>query len=118
MSESNQDDIAKKIEEFVNQANEIAEEYNADIEESPLDLGTCCACEGTWQVQNIFLLDVKGPTPGLGWGCLACGLPFDGAFAVMCEACLEAKADLRFVCAAKPHQPGRGSATALRGQLL
>jgi len=27
--------------------------------------------------------------PGSGWGCVVCGLPADGAIAVLCDGCLD-----------------------------
>ena len=60
-------------------------------------LGRCCACleEGTEgnPVRNLMMLDRLAPTPGTGWGCFVCGLPLDGAVAVLCERCVEAEAD-------------------------
>ena len=53
-------------------------------------LGPCCVCEQTGpQVINILMLPFKAPVPGTGWGCIVCGLPFDGAYAVVCDRCLE-----------------------------
>lgn len=75
--------------------------------EEKLDLGPCCACGGTENVRNVMMLDRKGPTPGKGWGCFVCDLPLDGAVAVLCDDCLEAKAEIRFVCGGYPSQDGR-----------
>jgi hypothetical protein len=50
-------------------------------------LGACCVCGGFNMVQNIVLLGRAAPRPGTGWGCVACGLPQDGAIAVMCDGC-------------------------------
>jgi NMD protein affecting ribosome stability and mRNA decay len=36
-------------------------------------------------------MDFLGPTPGRGWGCVVCGVPSDGAVAVLCDACVERK---------------------------
>lgn len=60
------------------------------------DFGPCCACEGFDNVRNIIMLDVKMTEPGKGWGCFVCGLPNDGAVAVMCDACMDQKAKPRF----------------------
>jgi hypothetical protein len=60
------------------------------------DLGPCCACEGLDDVANIIMLNVKGTVPGYGWGCFVCGLSTDGAVAVLCDACLESEAEIRF----------------------
>lgn len=36
------------------------------------------------------MLEVKAPKPGYGcWGCFQCGLPLEGAIAVLCDNCLE-----------------------------
>lgn len=56
--------------------------------EAPPDLGPCCICEGTKDVDNIIMLDRRCAVPGHGWGCVVCGLPPDGAIAVLCDACL------------------------------
>ena len=58
-----------------------------------LDLGPCCVCEGTENVHHILSLnrrlnkDMLGHN--LGWGCVTCGLAFDGAVAVVCDGCLD-----------------------------
>jgi len=62
----------------------------------PFDFGPCCACEGLEGVRNIVMLAVKMTVPGKGWGCLVCGLSFDGAIAVLCDACIDKKAEPRF----------------------
>jgi hypothetical protein len=54
-------------------------------------------------VINVMMLHRRGPVPGKGWGCVACGLPADGAVAVLCDACTERyqkdeTVELRFVC--------------------
>ncbi len=61
-----------------------------DYDARPLDLGKCCACNCTSEsVQNLVMLDKKSPIPNTGWGCLTCGLPYDGAIAVVCDDCLQ-----------------------------
>lgn len=78
------------------------------MDRDDVDLGACCACEKSGpDVRNVMMLDRRGPSPGKGWGCLVCGLPLDGAVAVLCDSCLEAKAEIRFVCAGYPAQDGR-----------
>ena len=75
------------------------------------DLGSCCICEGTAGVRSIIMLDVKGPIAGHGWGCVVCGLPADGASAVLCDPCFDAYSKhgqlLRFVCRGYPALDGR-----------
>ncbi|WP_373525075.1 hypothetical protein [Nostoc sp.] len=60
-----------------------------DYDEEALDLGACCGCGCTGEtVQNLIMLQKKAPVPGTGWGCLVCGVPSDGAVAVVCNDCL------------------------------
>ena len=67
----------------------------------PIDLGQCCACGKSGpDVRNIVMLSFRGPDPGKGWGCLQCGLPTDGASAVLCDGCAEAGAEPREIVAA------------------
>jgi hypothetical protein len=77
------------------------------------DLGPCCGCERSGpevRVRHILMLDRRGPVPGHGWGCFVCGLPADGATAVLCDPCAENYREdattLRFVCNGWP-QEGR-----------
>ncbi|MEH2164545.1 MAG: hypothetical protein V7K38_26715 [Nostoc sp.] len=60
-----------------------------DYDEEPLDLGACCGC-GTRhsRVQNILTLQKKALIPGTGWSCFVCGIPADGAIAIVCDNCL------------------------------
>jgi len=69
------------------------------------NLGTCCACqkEGP-DVRNVLCLGQKGPVEGKGWGCFVCGLPPNGAVAILCDHCLETGAEIRFVCAGWPFE--------------
>jgi hypothetical protein len=65
----------------------------------PIDLGACCSCRETGPtVRNLLALDVAAPIPGTGWGCVVCGVPNNGALAVLCDACVEAKAPIVDVC--------------------
>lgn len=65
------------------------DENDPDYDEEPLDLGTCCGCGCTGEtVRNLIMLQKKAPVPGTGWGCVVCGLPSDGAVAVVCNDCL------------------------------
>jgi hypothetical protein len=65
------------------------------------DFGPCCSCQREgWLVRNIINLDERAPQlPGTVWGCLQCGVPSVGATAVICDACLETEAPIRFVVA-------------------
>jgi len=41
--------------------------------------------------------------PGTGWGCTVCGLPLDGAQAVLCDRCVAQGLPLiRFACLGYP----------------
>ena len=74
-------------------------------DEDDLNLGPCCVCERTEGVRNIVMLDKRAPIPGTGWGCVVCGLPPDGASAVLCDDCLEKPP--RFACKDYPGIGGR-----------
>lgn len=65
-------------------------------------LGTCCTCGTSEGVRNIVMLDRRGPVPGQGWACLVCGLPPDGAVAVLCDACAALDGPPKFVCDGYP----------------
>lgn len=68
-------------------------------------------CEGTEGVTNMIMLDRAGEVPGHGWGCVVCGLPSDGALAVICDTCLPIyQADnkkLKTACRGYPGTEGR-----------
>ena len=56
--------------------------------------GPCCRCGTTaTAVDTIIMLPFQAPIAGHGWGCLQCGLPPDGAIAVVCDACAQFLAD-------------------------
>ncbi len=72
----------------------------SDDDDKP-DLGPCCICETRVGVTNVLMLGQRAPVPGTGWGCIVCGLPSDGAVAVLCDGCLDlfqAGAPPLFVC--------------------
>lgn len=85
------------------------------LDEPPLDLGNCCGCGKTGPaVRNLLSLRQKSPTPGRGWGCLQCGLPPDGAQAVLCDACMfrihageAVEAVVKEACRGYPRTDGR-----------
>lgn len=52
------------------------------------DLGPCCICESTKDVDNLLQLDFKVKSESC-WGCWQCGLPVEGAVAAVCDACME-----------------------------
>ena len=74
------------------------------------DLGPCCICETYVGVTNILMIDKRGPVAGTGWGCVVCGLPNDGAAAVLCDGCMklvEAGAVPLLVCSGYPGEGKR-----------
>ncbi|WP_445630416.1 hypothetical protein [Nostoc sp. DSM 114167] len=65
------------------------DEDDPDYDEEPLDLGACCGCGTTNSlVRNILTLHKKALVPGTGWECFICGIPANGAIAVICDDCL------------------------------
>jgi len=74
-------------------------------------IGRCCVCEkGGPKVRNIVMLHQRAPVRGTGWGCFVCGLPSDGAVAVICDDCLpgiQAGGSPKFVCVGYPYQNDR-----------
>jgi hypothetical protein len=74
------------------------------------DLGICCDCQAAPAVA-IAMLARRAPVAGTGWGCVVCDLPSDGAVAVFCKACGDARETddkpLRFVCIGYPNENRR-----------
>lgn len=71
----------------------------APVETDWQPAGPCCACRRSdVDVRNLIMLPFRAPQPGTGWGCVVCGLPSDGAIALVCDACLEADAPIRDCC--------------------
>lgn len=62
-----------------------------------LDLGPCCACGCEGAHRNIICLPFEGPPGFSGWGCFVCKLECRGAMAILCDACVESHATLRFI---------------------
>lgn len=86
------------------------------MSDTALDLGACCACrKRDATVRNIMMLQTPAPVPGTGWGCIVCGLPSDGAIAVVCDACLEAELPILDVCVGYASHDERVSSTTLAG---
>ena len=54
------------------------------------NFGPCCACrESGPTVRNFMMLHLRAAVPGTGWGCVVCGVPNDGAMAILCDRCVE-----------------------------
>ena len=74
-------------------------------------LGSCCICQAETGARTIVMLPVKCVIPGHGWGCFVCGLPMDGASAVVCDVCAAGLGAgtqaLRFACSGFPGTDGR-----------
>lgn len=84
-------------------------------------LGPCCICSGTKGVCVLISLDGLCPMAGRGWGCVVCGLPPDGAVAVICDVCERRYGDavpkvLQFFCTGYPGEDGRTPISHLRGR--
>jgi hypothetical protein len=66
-----------------------------------------------------MMLPRRGAIPGRGWGCFQCGLPAEGACAVLCDPCLEAVATGQAVivdaCRGYPATDGRIPLAELQG---
>jgi len=91
----------------------------ADFDDVDQDLafGPCCCCgreHPEVRVRTALMIPKKSPIPGHGWGCLECGLPSDGAIAVVCDECVSANAPLRWACQGYPVE-GRYPIAQLRG---
>jgi hypothetical protein len=78
---------AEEPEEELNLASDLAVPPDGEIP----SLGSCCCCRGTADVRNVVMLPHKGAVAGKGWGCVVCGLAWDGASYVCCDSCLEAE---------------------------
>ena len=63
-------------------------EVEPEEDETP-DFGACCVCETTEGIRNMIMLDKRAQVSGHGWGCVVCGLPSDGANAVLCDPCFD-----------------------------
>lgn len=65
------------------------------------DFGPCCACgQKDPTVRNFVMLNKRLPHEvdhASAWGCFVCGLPFEGASAILCDACVETNAEVKYV---------------------
>lgn len=80
------------------------------------DYGPCCACGGNENVRNIMMLPFKAPVPGTGWGCVVCGLPSDGAFALLCDECLASDTQPQMAVRGNPDEGLRVLIESLTGE--
>jgi hypothetical protein len=90
-------------------------------EEEVPDLGPCCGCEiASPGVRNIVMLEKKASIAGTGWGCVVCGLSFDGAVAVLCDAWLwlweHEQRPIRYACNGYPASGERVPVEELVGE--
>ena len=79
--------------------------------------GSCCACGKMDKetVRNIYFLHKLAPVSGKGWGCLQCGLPSDGAVAVVCDDCHDGKKEVKFAIVGYPRDGKRIPIEKLEG---
>jgi hypothetical protein len=61
------------------------------------DTGLCCACNKE-PATGILMLERQAPIPGTGWGCVVCGIPMNGAIAVLCDSCGVGNTKVMFAC--------------------
>lgn len=79
-----------------------------------IDLGACCACQQpiTTGSQTIVMFNLETPYSGTGWGCFQCGLPSNGASAVLCDSCTRGYAkgtvEIKEYIAGRPTEKKRG----------
>lgn len=77
----------------------FADADDLDEDEDWQPAGPCCACRRSdVDVRNLIMLPFRAPQPGTGWGCVVCGLPSDGAIALVCDACLATGASILDCC--------------------
>lgn len=82
-----------------------------------LNFGPCCACEKEGaSVRNLIMLEHKAPVPGIGWGCVQCGLPYDGAVAVVCDDCIDGGRPIKFAIAGPANDKKRVPIESLGGE--
>lgn len=56
------------------------------------EYGTCCVCESEMETCGIIQLGYKVESES-GWGCYQCGLPMEGAIAIVCGDCVDKHAE-------------------------
>jgi hypothetical protein len=64
--------------------------------------GDCChclrPCLEVGAIVNLIFLKQRAPVAGTGWGCKTCGIPEDGAMAVLCEECHKESKPILYAC--------------------
>jgi hypothetical protein len=69
---------------------------------SHIQPGACCHCQRdvteVGGLVNLVFLKRRAPVAGTGWGCCICGIPEDGAIAILCNECFQAGKPILFVC--------------------
>lgn len=69
---------------------------------SHIQPGACCHClRDCLEVSglvNLVFLKRRAPIAGTGWGCCKCGIPEDGAMAILCNECFEAGKAVLYAC--------------------
>jgi hypothetical protein len=80
----------------------------------------CCACGEIRVTRNVMMIEARAPASaaGKGWGCAVCGLAPDGAIAVVCDPCLEARRPITRVCAGYMTDAGRVDRASLSAELF
>jgi len=83
--------------------------------EGEVAMGSCCGCGSDENVRNVIMLPKKAPRPDGAWGCVVCGLPNEGAIAVMCDACIDTKQEPIRACFGAPGKNNRIDISKLVG---
>lgn len=85
-------------------------------EEAP-ELGACCACGATEQVDTLLHINRRALVPKRGaWGCVVCGVE-GGAVVVLCRRCREMGLPVRWGCRGYPKEDGRAPIEEFTEQL-
>lgn len=85
----------------------------------PTISGPCCACgEEKIGMRNLIYLPLVSMSPGKGWGCVPCGLPRNGAIAVICDRCFGSGHPVRWACSGWVVEPGRVPVLELVGEFI
>lgn len=78
------------------------------MSETSAGFGSCCACgRAVASVRNVVPLPKLAPVAGTGWGCEVCGLPLNGAVAVVCDNCLACQVEVKWAVYGPLWEKGR-----------